>query len=215
RSRSYDVLESLEKKGFIIMKLGKPIKYIAVPPSEVIERMKEKIAEEAKRKAVFLEKIKNDAILEKLELLHNNGMAKVNKQDLIGSIKGKQNIYHHIRLIIKSAKKSILITASKTTLLEIILSLKGALEKARANGAHTLIIAPDKKLSTDIRKLLPFVKVKACKHNSDVAFIVVDKKDVLLTAFGDSTLPANSYAIWASNESFAKGIEDVVLATMK
>src|SRR3989338_3408379 len=27
RSRSYDVLESLEKKGFVIMKLGKPIKY--------------------------------------------------------------------------------------------------------------------------------------------------------------------------------------------
>ncbi len=32
RSRSYDVLESLEKKGFVIMKLGKPIKYIAIQP---------------------------------------------------------------------------------------------------------------------------------------------------------------------------------------
>ena len=40
RSRSYDVLESLEKKGFIIMKLGKPIKYIAVDPEEVVERVK-------------------------------------------------------------------------------------------------------------------------------------------------------------------------------
>ena len=30
RSRSYDVLESLEKKGFVIMKLGKPIKYLAI-----------------------------------------------------------------------------------------------------------------------------------------------------------------------------------------
>ncbi|RME31783.1 TrmB family transcriptional regulator, partial [Candidatus Woesearchaeota archaeon] len=37
RSRSYDVLESLEKKGFIVMKIGKPIKYIAVPPEEVVE----------------------------------------------------------------------------------------------------------------------------------------------------------------------------------
>jgi sugar-specific transcriptional regulator TrmB len=40
RSRSYDVLESLERKGFVIMKLGKPIKYIAVPPTEVLERVK-------------------------------------------------------------------------------------------------------------------------------------------------------------------------------
>jgi sugar-specific transcriptional regulator TrmB len=46
RSRTYDVLESLEKKGFIIMKIGKPIKYVAVPPEEVIERVKKKIIKE-------------------------------------------------------------------------------------------------------------------------------------------------------------------------
>src|SRR3989338_5018391 len=40
RSRSYDVLESLEKKGFVVMKLGKPIKYIAIPPTEVVDRVK-------------------------------------------------------------------------------------------------------------------------------------------------------------------------------
>ena len=32
RSRTYDVLESLEKQGFAVMKLGKPVKYIAVKP---------------------------------------------------------------------------------------------------------------------------------------------------------------------------------------
>ncbi|MEM4263389.1 MAG: helix-turn-helix domain-containing protein, partial [Candidatus Woesearchaeota archaeon] len=47
RSRSYDVLESLEKKGFVVMKLGKPIKYIAVPPSEVLERVKKTVIEDA------------------------------------------------------------------------------------------------------------------------------------------------------------------------
>ena len=42
RSRAYDVLESLEKKGFIIVKVGKPIKYLAVAPSEVIKPSKKK-----------------------------------------------------------------------------------------------------------------------------------------------------------------------------
>ena len=37
RSRTYDVLESLEKRGFAIMKLGKPVKYIAVKPNIIIE----------------------------------------------------------------------------------------------------------------------------------------------------------------------------------
>ena len=40
RSRSYDVLESLEKKGFAVMKLGKPIKFLALKPEEVVDRVK-------------------------------------------------------------------------------------------------------------------------------------------------------------------------------
>src|SRR3990167_3092380 len=47
RSRAYDILESLEKKGFVIMKLGKPIRYIAVEPLEVVERVKKNIQREA------------------------------------------------------------------------------------------------------------------------------------------------------------------------
>src|SRR3990167_2054998 len=42
RSRTYDVLESLEKRGFAMMKLGKPVKYIAVKPNVVIEKLKTK-----------------------------------------------------------------------------------------------------------------------------------------------------------------------------
>ena len=49
RSRSYDVLESLQRKGLIIMKLGKPIKYIAVPPDEVLERIKKKIMKDSEK----------------------------------------------------------------------------------------------------------------------------------------------------------------------
>ena len=45
RSRSYDVLDSLEKKGFVMMKLGKPIKYIAIEPDEIIRRIKDQVKE--------------------------------------------------------------------------------------------------------------------------------------------------------------------------
>src|SRR5512139_3806201 len=58
RSRSYDVLESLEKKGFVIMKIGKPIKYIAVPPKEVLERVKKNIKNDADNHVKLLEDIK-------------------------------------------------------------------------------------------------------------------------------------------------------------
>ena len=43
RSRTYDVLESLEKQGFVIQKLDKPVKYLAVKPDSVIEKLKSQV----------------------------------------------------------------------------------------------------------------------------------------------------------------------------
>ena len=40
RSRTYDVLENLEKKGFAIVKLEKPVKYIGVKPQIILEKIK-------------------------------------------------------------------------------------------------------------------------------------------------------------------------------
>src|SRR5512137_2589612 len=74
RSRSYDVLESLEKKGFVIMKVGKPIKYLAVPPAEAIERVKKRIKVQADEDEKLLEELKNSETLKELTLLHNQGI---------------------------------------------------------------------------------------------------------------------------------------------
>ena len=63
RSRAYDVLESLEKKGFIIVKVGKPIKYLAVTPNEVVERVKKKVLEEAEQRNQVLSQLKDSEVL--------------------------------------------------------------------------------------------------------------------------------------------------------
>src|SRR5512135_3214124 len=63
RSRTYDILESLEKKGIIVMKLGKPIKFIALKPEEVIERVKKNLMVEIKEKSKRLEQLKDDDVL--------------------------------------------------------------------------------------------------------------------------------------------------------
>jgi sugar-specific transcriptional regulator TrmB len=70
RSRSYDVLESLEKKGFVIMKIGKPIKYIAVPPKEVLERVKKNIKNAADTHVKLLDDIKKTELIDELNSLH-------------------------------------------------------------------------------------------------------------------------------------------------
>src|SRR5512144_2946162 len=69
RSRSYDILESLEKKGFVVMKLGKPIKYIAVQPAEVVERVKKNMKQEADDSIKRLEDLKKTDVIQELNSL--------------------------------------------------------------------------------------------------------------------------------------------------
>src|SRR3989344_4810353 len=103
RSRSYDVLESLEKKGFVIMKLGKPIKYIAVPPREVLERVKKNVQEDAKESVKRLEDLKGTDVVNELNTLHTQGVELVEPADLSGSLKGRHNLYNHLELTIRIA----------------------------------------------------------------------------------------------------------------
>src|SRR3989338_1659023 len=58
RSRTYDVLESLEKRGFAIVKIGKPVKYISVKPTEVLEKIKSNTMQEAQEKVKSLLNLK-------------------------------------------------------------------------------------------------------------------------------------------------------------
>jgi sugar-specific transcriptional regulator TrmB len=74
RSRAYDVLESLEKKGFIIMKLGKPIKYLAVEPKNVIEKVKKYLGKKTEEKVKRLVDLKGTDVLQELTALHKQGI---------------------------------------------------------------------------------------------------------------------------------------------
>src|SRR3989344_3269422 len=130
RSRTYDVLESLEKKGFIIVKIGKPIKYIAVPPDEVLKRVKKKIQEEAQYKNELLEQLSSSKIIDELTLLHNQGVEMIEPGDLSGSFKGRENIYAHLDSMIKLAKKSVLIMTTSSDILKNQDILCSSLKKA-------------------------------------------------------------------------------------
>ena len=103
RSRTYDILESLEKKGFIVMKIGKPIKFIALKPGEVVERVKKNLIVEAQEKSKRLEKLRSDDVLGELNNLFTNGIKFVEPSDLSGSLRGRQNMYNHLDMMITSA----------------------------------------------------------------------------------------------------------------
>src|SRR3989344_3991452 len=96
RSRAYDVLESLEKKGFVVMKLGKPIKYVAVEPKEVVERVKKYMQMRTDEKVKTLDNLRGSDILSELTTLHTQGIQYIEPTDLSGAIRGRHNVYTHL-----------------------------------------------------------------------------------------------------------------------
>ena len=109
RSRTYDVLESLEKRGFAITKIGKPVKYIAVKPTEVIEKIKSRTMSEAQDKVQSLSNLKETQEYVELQQLHNSGIAPIKPHELSGSLRGRSNIISRIRELVENASKEVLI----------------------------------------------------------------------------------------------------------
>ena len=142
RSRSYDVLESLERKGFIVMKLGKPIKYIAVSPSEVLEYVKKSVMENADKHAKSLDSIKKTEIFDELNVLHKKGIETVDPMDFSGILKGNNNLYGYLNNIIKNAKKSVVIMTTDTGFVKKANSLKNAFKKSRKKIRKKYFLQP-------------------------------------------------------------------------
>ncbi len=210
RSRAYDVLESLEKKGFVVMKLGKPIKYVAVEPAEVVERVKKLISEEAKENVKKLEELKGTDVLKELDLLHKQGIEFIEPSDLSGAIRGRHNIYTHLELMIKNAKKNVTIVTTSKGLLRKIDALRPELEKASKKGVKIKIAAPINKESAKIIKGLG--KIAEVRHleKLNARFIVVDDRELMFMVMHDDEVhPTYDVGIWINTPYFASALNNM------
>jgi sugar-specific transcriptional regulator TrmB len=210
RSRTYDILESLEKKGFILMKLGKPIKFIALKPEEVIERVKKNLIIEAKERSKRLESLKDDEILKELNSLFTKGIKFVEPSDLSGSIKGRQNIYNHIDMLIRDAEKTVTIVTTAEGLNRKFEVLMPSLEKCKKRGVKIRIAAPinnnNIKVARDLKKVAEVRSVEKLRAR----FVIVDSNQVMFMLLDDEKFHPNyDVGVWINTEFFAQALEQL------
>ncbi len=208
RSRSYDVLESLEKKGFVVMKLGKPIKYIAIPPGEVIDRVKKNMHFEAQEKVKRLEAVKGSELLKELETLHNTGINLIDPSDISSCLRGRNNLYNHLDLLIKEATKNVNLVTTEKGFMRKVEGLRPTLEKAKKNGVKIRILAP---LTKDNKALAESLKAIAeVKHNGKVnaRFMTVDGKELVFMMLDDNDVhPSYDLGVWVKTPYFTNAMD--------
>jgi sugar-specific transcriptional regulator TrmB len=178
RSRTYDVLESLEKKGFAIIKLGKPVKYIGVKPHLILEKLKNNVRSDAEERIISLVNLKETEEFSKLEKLYKEGLSPIKKEDYSAALKGRSNIANYLREILQNAS---------------IESLD------KGNIKIRIALSGDEKI---IKKISDILKLKIKKIDVDAKFFIIDRKEILFYISKDKN--QDDVAVWINSEFFAQ-----------
>jgi sugar-specific transcriptional regulator TrmB len=210
RSRTYDILESLEKKGFIVMKLGKPIKFVALKPEEVVERVKKNLVVDAKEKSIRLEKLKGDEVLSELNSLFSEGVKFVEPTDMSGALRGRQNLYNHLDMLVREAEDTITLVTTADGLNRKLEVLLPSFEKAKKRGVKIRVAAPITQANIKVAKELAKVAEVRDAGNLKARFCVIDSEEILFMLLNDETVHPNyDVGVWINTEFFAQALEQL------
>jgi len=170
RARVYDVLSTLEKKGFVQRKPVKPVEYFALQPSEVFKKLeKEKKAELDSRLLELNEAIKR---VEK-ELVSDTVSVATGEQ--VWLVEGRDNIYSRILQQLENCKETVIISGSNDSI-----------KRKKAAFRQNLDALPKKGVKVKYRLLSP---------RSSARFMVFDRQAVMLFLSNDPASAGQEKAV--------------------
>ncbi len=212
KSRSYDILVSLENGGFVIRNLGKPISYRAVPPSDLIDRLEEKSKEELDKKIDKLNKLKDSAVMKDLQSLYDRGIKFVEENKVATSYQGAEAAYFRMKKSIKEAKNEIVVISSAAGLENKIKALGRALKQAKANNVTIHLYAPIKDVSDAMAAELKQIG-KLNRTNLDIGrFVIVDGDEMFIFTENDGeTHPSNEIVLHIKGKYLPEKIKKLAM----
>jgi sugar-specific transcriptional regulator TrmB len=201
RSRTYDVLESLEKKGFAIIRMGKPVKYLGVKPQIILERIKIDIRKTAEERVNDLSKIKETEEFIKLEELYKQGINPIKREDISASLRGKSNISNFLKEIIKNAEKEVIICTNAEEIKSKAKLFSQTFEiLKKSNVKIKIALSGEEKLIKEIEdKLL----IKTKRIDIDAKFFIIDRKEILFYISKGNVNENEDIAVWLNSDFFA------------
>jgi sugar-specific transcriptional regulator TrmB len=200
RSRTYDVLEGLEKKGFAIVKIGKPVKYLGVKPHMILEKLKNNIRKESEDRVISLSGIKDTEEFAQLEELYTGGINPIKREDISAALKGRSNISNYLKEIITEAKKEVIICTNVEDInykLKLFKQTFDILKKS--NVKIKLALSGD---INAIKQTEKFLGIKIKPISVESKFFIVDREQILF--YLSKSNDRDSIAIWLNTDFFAQ-----------
>ena len=206
RSRTYDVLESLEKRGFAIEKLGKPVMYMGVKPKGILERLKTNVRKDADEKISYLANIKDTDEFRALEEMYQNSTEPMKKEELPLSLKGKAVISGYVKEILAKAKNEVIICNDAEDIKSKLSLFRKTVELLRKSGIIVRMALSGEKEAIDGLSQALGIKIKQVEIHAK--FFIIDRKEILFY-LSKSDESGEESAIWINSEFFSRAFSDL------
>lgn len=178
-SREYDVLQSLERKGFVESQPGRPKRFKAVEPGKILT------GELRKRKEAV------EALLNFEASLKEKGQS-IEMANVIWTLKGKEKIREKMLEMVQRARKEVLIIGRNPFTVE----LEEELKKAGKRGVQIMALGL---FEEEVQETLRSIGAEFYFFEHDHSrFLLVDDQELILA----SDDPANyAFALYNQNKS--------------
>ena len=208
RSRAYDILQSLAEKGFVVVQTSKPIRYVASPPEEALERAKKKMEEDIRETQEKIDELKESQAMRELSDVFTKGLKLIAPEEMTGALRGKYSVFQQMHSMFRNAAEKINIVTTPEGLNEIFSNHFEVLKKAKDRGVEIKIATVSNERSADTIKNLSGIAEVRHIDTKEVPvtgrFAVIDGKEVVLSLTDHKTVHSTQdMAFWSKSEHAA------------
>ena len=213
RSRTYDVLQTLADKGFVIVQTSKPLRYVAISPIEALEKAKKRLRERYRELEDKIDRLKASSLIKELNNLHEQGLKIVLPEEMTGALKGKYSVLQQMDSMFRNASSSINILTTPTGLNDLFENHLSILKKLNEKGVKIKIATKtDKSTSDAIKALSGIAEIRDIVSDElplSGRFYVVDGQQMMM-GLSDPKIVHSSQDMmfWTKSEHLAKDMID-------
>ena len=207
RSRTYDILQSLADKGFVVLQASKPIKYLAIEPEEALDRAEKKMQDQIQSIVKRIDEIKGSPISKELTDLFQKGLKLVAPEEITGALKGRDSYLQQLNSMFKEASKKISIVTNSEGLNELFEYHLDSLKSAKERGVEIKIASSVEKSNDAVKALSGIATVKSIDEKEipmTGRFVVVDGKEMVFSLTDSKRVHSSQdLTLWSKSEHAA------------
>src|SRR6059036_4219913 len=157
RPKTYGAIRGLESKGLLRIVPGKPERYMAVSPNDVLVPLVEKLNKETSECVSVVENL--TMAFESSKYVYTE---KPFERSDLWSVKGREEVYKRVQDLIGEAKVNVFFATTANGLVRLYKAHSESLEKAADRGAKVRIIAPVNQTNSSVaRELQEVIEVRS------------------------------------------------------